>query len=81
MKIGIKKNPIKIIKNYSMINLYGAHITSISIHRVGNKINNESIFLSEDIYHADDELTPLLKEYFLNHFEKRKKIIFSLYMM
>ena len=35
-----------------MINLYGAHITSISIHRVGNKINNESIFLSEDIYHV-----------------------------
>ena len=47
-----------------MINLYGAHITSISIHRVGNKINNEPIFLSNDSFNADDELTPLLKEYF-----------------
>ena len=48
-----------------MINLFGAHITSLSIHRVGNKINNEPIFLSDDIYKSDDELTPLLKEYFL----------------
>ena len=44
-----------------MINLFGAHITSLSIHRVGNKINNEPIFLSEETYKADDELTPLLK--------------------
>ena len=33
-----------------MINLFGAHINSLSIHRVGNKINNEPIFLSDDIY-------------------------------
>ena len=52
------------LERKNMINLFGAHINSLSIHRVGNKINNEPIFLSDDIYKVDDELTPLLKEYF-----------------
>ena len=60
-----------------MINLYGAHITSISIHRVGNKINNEPIFLSNDSFHTDDELTPLLKEYFLKPFREKEKNYFQ----
>lgn len=60
-----------------MINLFGAHITSLSIHRVGNKINNEPIFLSEDIYKADDELTPLLKEYFLKPFREKEENYFQ----
>ncbi len=60
-----------------MINLFGAHITSLSIHRVGNKINNEPIFLSDDIYKADDELTPLLKEYFLKPFREKEENYFQ----
>lgn len=60
-----------------MINLYGAHITSLSIHRVGNKINNESYFLSEETYKADDELTPLLKEYFLKPFREKEENYFQ----
>jgi len=60
-----------------MINLYGAHITSLSIHRVGNKINNESYFLSDETYKADDELTPLLKEYFLKPFREKEENYFQ----
>ena len=60
-----------------MINLFGAHITSLSIHRVGNKINNEPIFLSEETYKADDELTPLLKEYFLKPFREKEENYFQ----
>jgi hypothetical protein len=60
-----------------MINLFGAHISSLSIHRVGNKINNEPIFLSDDIYKADDELTPLLKEYFLKPFREKEENYFQ----
>ena len=60
-----------------MINLFGAHITSLSIHRVGNKVNNEPIFLSDDIYKADDELTPLLKEYFLKPFREKEENYFQ----
>ncbi len=60
-----------------MINLFGANITSISIHRVGNKINNESYFLSDETYKADDELTPLLKEYFLKPFREKEENYFQ----
>ncbi len=60
-----------------MINLFGAHITSISIHRVGNKINNESYFLSDVTYKADDELMPLLKEYFLKPFREKEENYFQ----
>ena len=60
-----------------MINLFGAHITSLSIHRVGNKINNEPLFLSDETYKADDELTPLLKEYFLKPFREKEENYFQ----
>ncbi len=56
-----------------MINLYGAHITSISIHKVGNKSNNEPILLSSNPFKPDDELTPLLKEYFLKPFREKEE--------
>ncbi len=60
-----------------MINLFGAHITSISIHRVGNKINNEPIIISENPFQADDELSPLLKEYFLKPFREKEENYFQ----
>ncbi len=56
-----------------MINLYGAYITSISIHSVGNKSHNEPIFLSEAPFQADNEMTPLLKEYFLKSFREKEE--------
>lgn len=56
-----------------MINLYNAQIDSISIHRVGNKSRNENMFLSEHPYALNDELTPLLKEYFLKSFREKEE--------
>ena len=47
-----------------MINLFNAHIENLSIHRVGNKSRNEAIFLSDKPYGLNDEIVPLLKEYF-----------------
>lgn len=41
-----------------MINLFNAHLGSLSIHRVGNKSRNEGLFLSEKTIKLDDELTP-----------------------
>ncbi|MFC7358206.1 nucleoid-associated protein [Jejudonia soesokkakensis] len=60
-----------------MINLYSANIASISIHRVGNKSRNESIFLSQQPYHMDDELAPLLKEFFLKPFRDKEENYFQ----
>ena len=59
-----------------MINLFSTHIASLSIHRVGNKSRNEAIFLSEEPYKMDDEITPLLKEFFLKPFRDKEENYF-----
>lgn len=56
-----------------MLNLYSARIESMSIHRVGNKSRNENLFLSEEAYELSDELTPLIKEYFLKSFRDKEE--------
>lgn len=60
-----------------MINLYSAHIASLSIHRVGNKSKNEPILLSEEVYKTNDEITPLLKEFFLKPFRDKEENYFQ----
>ena len=60
-----------------MINLYNTHIASLSIHRVGNKSRNEGILLSDSPYEMDDELTPLLKEFFLKPFRDKEENYFN----
>ncbi|MGV6829923.1 MAG: nucleoid-associated protein [Flavobacteriales bacterium] len=62
-----------------MINLFSTHIQSISIHKVGNKSHNEPIFISEKPFKADDELSPLLKEYFLKPFREKEENYFSFF--
>ena len=59
-----------------MINLYNTHIASLSIHRVGNKSKNEGILLSAQPHQTDDELTPLLKEFFLKPFRDKEENYF-----
>ena len=56
-----------------MINLFNTHIASISIHRVGNKSRNEPVFLSSAPHKLDDELTPLIKEFFLKPFREKEE--------
>ena len=56
-----------------MINLFNAQIESLSIHRVGNKSRGENIFLSGSSYHLNDEITPLIKEYFLKPFREKEE--------
>ncbi len=60
-----------------MINLFSTHIASLSIHRVGNKSRNEAIFLSAEPYKMDDEITPLLKEFFLKPFRDKEENYFQ----
>ena len=56
-----------------MINLFNAHIDSLSIHRVGNKSRNEALFLSKNAYALNDEIMPLLKEYFFKPFREKEE--------
>ena len=60
-----------------MINLYNAQIESLSIHRVGNKSRNENIFLSGEPFHLNDEIAPLIKEYFLKSFREKEENYFQ----
>jgi len=59
-----------------MINLYATQIDSISLHRVGNKNKNETIFLSETPHSLNDETTGLLKEYFFKPFREKEENYF-----
>jgi hypothetical protein len=60
-----------------MINLFNAHIENLSIHRVGNKSRNEAIFLSDNPYGLNDEIVPLLKEYFFKSFREKEENYFQ----
>ncbi|MNK06530.1 37-kD nucleoid-associated bacterial protein [compost metagenome] len=60
-----------------MINLFNTHIESLSVHRVGNKSRNEAIFLSEQPYAPNDEIAPLLKEYFFKPFRDKEENYFQ----
>jgi hypothetical protein len=56
-----------------MINLFNTHIETLSIHKVGNKSRNESVFLSENPYSLNDEIVPILKEYFFKSFREKEE--------
>lgn len=56
-----------------MLNLYNTQIESLSIHKVGNKSRNENIFLSNKPFQLDDEMTPLLKEFFFKPFRLKEE--------
>jgi len=60
-----------------MINLYNSLIESLSIHRVGNKSRNEDVFLSDKPHAFNNELAPLLKEFFLKPFREKEENYFK----
>lgn len=60
-----------------MINLFNTHIETLSIHRVGNKSRNETIFLSKQPTILNDEVAPLLKEYFFKPFREKEENYFQ----
>ena len=64
-------------KQQQMINLYNTHIETLSIHRVGNKSRNEAIFLSEQAFNLNDEIVPLMKEYFFKPFREKEENYFQ----
>lgn len=60
-----------------MLNLYSTHIASLSIHRVGNKSRSEGILLSKEPYKMNDEIRPLMKEFFLKPFRDKEENYFQ----
>lgn len=60
-----------------MINLFNTQIERLSIHKIGNKSRNEPIFLSQEPYRLNDEITPLIKEFFLKPFREKEENYFQ----
>ena len=60
-----------------MINLFNAQIESLSLHKVGNKSRNENMVLSSEPYRLNDEITPLLKEFFLKPFREKEEAYYQ----
>ncbi|MCZ8090809.1 nucleoid-associated protein [Flavobacterium sp.] len=60
-----------------MINLFNTHVETLSIHRVGNKSRNEAIFISDEPYQLNDEIMPLLKEFFFKSFREKEENYFQ----
>lgn len=60
-----------------MLNLYNTAIESLSLHRVGNKSRNEKLLLTDEPYHLSDEITPLIKEFFLKTFREKEEVYYQ----
>lgn len=60
-----------------MINLYPTQIESLSLHRVGNRNKSESLFLSDESFVLNDEISGLLKEYFFKPFREKEENYFK----
>ncbi|WP_300440647.1 nucleoid-associated protein [Christiangramia sp.] len=55
-----------------MLNLFGTTIENLFIHRVGNASRGEGKFLAKEETILDDEVQPLIKEYFLKPFRQKE---------
>jgi len=60
-----------------MINLFNAHIEGLHLHKIGNKSRNEKMVLSAEPYKLNDEITPLLKEFFLKPFREKEEVYYQ----
>lgn len=60
-----------------MINLFNTQIEILSLHKVGNKSRNENIVLSEAPYRLNDEILPLIKEFFFKPFREKEENYFQ----
>ena len=51
-------------------------LQKIIIHKVGNKINQESLILSQEEYQPDEEMTEMLEDFFLKSFKSEEQFQF-----
>ncbi|MBN1111314.1 MAG: nucleoid-associated protein [Bacteroidales bacterium] len=55
-----------------MFDFTEAKLEKIAIHKIGNKIQDEDLILSEDVITVDEEIKELLKKYFLSNFKSEE---------
>ena len=65
------------IKTYLRISKVSKKMLSkIIVHKVGNKVNQENLFLSESELQIDEDMKELLTDYFLNAFKSEEQFQF-----
>ncbi|MEZ4775665.1 MAG: nucleoid-associated protein [Bacteroidia bacterium] len=52
-----------------MLNLSQARLTTLALHKVGNKAKNEGVVASHELFPFDEDMALILKDYFLNPFK------------
>ncbi len=60
-----------------MIDLSQARLTTLAVHKVGNKVKNEGMIISESLFELDEDLALALQEYFLTPFKAEEYFKFS----
>jgi len=55
-----------------MFDFKEAKLEKIAIHKIGNKVQDEELILSEDTIDVDEEIKELLKKYFLTNFKSEE---------
>ncbi|MCI4667416.1 MAG: nucleoid-associated protein [Bacteroidia bacterium] len=60
-----------------MIDLSSARLTTLAVHKVGNKAKNEGVVSAKELFELDESMTDLLQDYFLKPFKSEEFFKFS----
>ncbi len=53
-----------------MVDLSEAKLAALAVHKVGNKLHNEGFIASPTLFDLNEEIGPILEDYFLSPFKK-----------
>ncbi len=53
-----------------MVDLSEAQLAALAVHRVGNKLRDGGMHMSDELFHLNDEIRPILEDYFFKPFRK-----------
>jgi len=60
-----------------MIDLSQARLTTLAVHKVGNKVRNEGVVSAKTLFELDDHMTEVLQDYFLKPFKAEEFFKFT----
>lgn len=60
-----------------MIDLSNARLTTLAVHKVGNKAKNEGVVSAKELFELDESMTELLQDYFLKPFKSEEFFKFA----
>ena len=52
-----------------MVDLSQARLTTLAVHKVGNKVKQQGVVASKELFNFDEDMSLILQDYFLNPFK------------